>query len=64
MASEDFKTVVTRVNVVRQRRLRVGLAVLLAVFGVGIYALGYQQGFDDRVPLVLDEAGLLSLIHI
>jgi len=62
MASEDFKTVVTRVNVVRQRRLRVGLAVLLAILGVGIYALGYQQGFDDRVPLVLDEAGLKDTI--
>jgi hypothetical protein len=62
MASEDFKTVVTRVNVVRQRRLRVGLSVLLAVLGVGIYALGYQQGFDDRVPLVLDEAGLKDTI--
>ena len=62
MASEDFKTVVTRVNVVRQRRLRVGLAVLIAILGVGIYALGYQQGFDDRVPLVLDEAGLKDTI--
>ena len=62
MASEDFKTVVSRVNVVRQRRLRIGLVLLLAALGVGIYALGYQQGFDDRVPLVLDEAGLKDTI--
>jgi hypothetical protein len=62
MASEDFKTVVKRVNVVKQRRLRMGLAVLLAVSGGGIYSLGYQQGFDDRVPLVLDEAGLKDTI--
>ena len=62
MASEDIKTVVTRVNVVRQRRLRIGLVLLLATSGVGIYALGYQQGFDDRVPLVLDEAGLKDTI--
>ena len=62
MALEDFKTVVTRVNVVRQRRFRMGLMGLLAVLGVGIYALGYQQGFDDRVPLVLDEAGLTDTI--
>jgi hypothetical protein len=62
MASEDIKTVVTRVNVVRQRRLRIGLFLLLAALGVGIYALGYQQGFDDRVPLVLDEAGLKDTI--
>lgn len=62
MASEDIKTVVTRVNVVRQRRLRIGLVLLLAALGVGIYALGYQHGFDDRVPLVLDEAGLKDTI--
>ena len=62
MALEEFKTVVTRVNVVRQRRFRMGLMGLLAVLGVGIYALGYQQGFDDRVPLVLDEAGLTDTI--
>ena len=62
MASEDFKTVVTRVNVVRQRRLRMGLAGLFAVSAVGIYSLGYKQGFDDRVPLLLDEAGLKGTI--
>ena len=62
MASEDFKTVVTRVNVVKQRRLRMGFVGLLVVVGAGVYALGYQQGFDDRVPLVLDEAGLKDTI--
>ena len=62
MASEDFKTVVKRVNVVKQRRLRMGLAGLLAAVGIGVYVLGYQQGFDDRVPLVLDEAGLKDTI--
>ena len=62
MALEDFKTVVKRVNVVKQRRLRVGIIGLIALVGVGIYALGYQQGFDDRVPLVLDEAGLKESI--
>ena len=62
MASEDFKTIVTRVNVVRRRKLRTGLVGLIAVSGVGIYALGYQQGFDDRVPLVLDESGLKDTI--
>jgi hypothetical protein len=62
MASEDFKTIVKRVNVVKQRRLRMGLAGLLAAAGIGVYVLGYQQGFDDRVPLVLDEAGLKDTI--
>jgi hypothetical protein len=62
MASEDFKTVVKRVNLVKQRRLRMGLAGLLAAAGIGVYVLGYQQGFDDRVPLVLDEAGLKDTI--
>ena len=62
MASEDFKTVVTRVNVVKQRRLRMGFVGLLVVLGAGVYALVYQQGFDDRVPLVLDEAGLKDTI--
>lgn len=62
MASEDFKTVVTRVNVVKQRRLRMGFVGLLVVLGAGVYTVGYQQGFDDRVPLVLDEAGLKDTI--
>ena len=62
MASEDFKTVVKRVNLVKQRRLRMGLAGLLVAVGIGVYVLGYQQGFDDRVPLVLDEAGLKGTI--
>ncbi|MCH1601796.1 MAG: hypothetical protein L7S57_03040 [Luminiphilus sp.] len=46
----------------QQRRLRMGLAGLLAAVGIGVYVLGYQQGFDDRVPLVLDEAGLKGAI--
>ena len=62
MASEDFKTVVKRVNVVQQRRLRLFFLVLLVLLGVGVFALGYRQGFDDRVPLVLDEAGLKDTI--
>jgi uncharacterized coiled-coil protein SlyX len=62
MASEDFKTVVKRVNVVKQRRLRVGIVGLIVLLGVAVYSLGYQQGFDDRVPLVLDEAGLKEII--
>ena len=62
MASQDFKTVVKRINVVKQRRLRMGFAGLLALLGAGIYTLGYQRGFDDRVPLVLDEAGLKDTI--
>ena len=62
MGSEDFKTVVKRINVVKQRRLRMALVTLLTLLGGGVYALGYQQGFDDRVPLVLDEAGLKESI--
>ncbi|NCG05348.1 MAG: hypothetical protein GWP37_00050 [Gammaproteobacteria bacterium] len=49
-------------NVVKQRRLRMGFVGLLVVLGAGVYAVGYQQGFDDRVPLVLDEAGLKDTI--
>ncbi len=62
MPTDNIKTVVTRVNVVQQRRLRIGLAVLVLVAGAGVYVLGYQHGFDDRVPLVLDEAGLKDTI--
>ena len=62
MAAEDYKTVVTRVNVPRQRRIRIAAASAVLVFAVGVYFLGYQHGFDDRVPLVLDEAGLKETI--
>ena len=62
MATDDYKTVVTRVNVPRQRRIRIVAASAVLVFAVGVYFLGYQHGFDDRVPLVLDEAGLKETI--
>jgi hypothetical protein len=62
MAADDYKTVVTRVNVPRQRRIRIAAASAVLVFAVGVYFLGYQHGFDDRVPLVLDEAGLKETI--
>ncbi|MDC3393589.1 hypothetical protein OAW26_04600 [Luminiphilus sp.] len=52
----------TRVNVPRQRRIRIAAASAVLVFAVGVYFLGYQHGFDDRVPLVLDEAGLKETI--
>ena len=58
MAADDYKTVVTRVNVPRQRQIRIAAASAVLLFAIGAYFLGYQQGFDDRVPLVLDEAGL------
>ena len=62
MATDDYKTVVTRVNVPRQRRIRIAAASAVLVFAVGVYFLGYQHGFDDRVPVVLDEAGLKETI--
>ncbi len=62
MATDDYKTVVTRVNVPRQRRIRIAAASAVLLFAVGVYFLGYQHGFDDRVPLVLDEAGLKEAI--
>jgi hypothetical protein len=62
MAADDYKTVVTRVNVPRQRRIRIAAASAVLVFSVGVDFLGYQHGFDDRVPLVLDEAGLKETI--
>ena len=62
MSQADIKTVVKRVNLVRQRQLRV-TAFLFVVIATGVvYYLGYQNGFDDRVPLVLDEAGLKARI--
>ena len=48
MAADDYKTVVTRVNVPRQRRIRIVAASAVLVFAVGVYFLGYQHGFDDR----------------
>ena len=62
MAAYDYKTVVTRVNVPRQRQIRIAAASAVLLFAIGAYFLGYQQGFDDRVPLVLDEAGLKEII--
>jgi uncharacterized coiled-coil protein SlyX len=62
MSQAEIKTVVTRVNVVRQRRIRVAMLIAaLLVISVTYYG-GYQSGFDDRVPLVLDEAGLKARI--
>ncbi len=62
MSQAEIKTVVKRVNVVRQRQLRIAeFSFALIAAGV-IYYLGYQNGFDDRVPLVLDEAGLKARI--
>ncbi len=62
MAADEYKTVVTRVNVPRQRRIRIAAASAVLLFAAGAYFLGYQYGFDDRVPLVLDEAGLKETI--
>lgn len=62
MSQAEIKTVVKRINVVRQRQLRIA-SVATALLAVGaVYFLGYQNGFDDRVPLVLDEAGLKARI--
>ena len=62
MSQPEIKTVVKRINVVRQRQLRIAV-LSMAIVAVGaIYYLGYQNGFDDRVPLVLDEAGLNARI--
>ena len=62
MSQAEIKTVVKRINVVRQRQLRTAVS-LIALLAVGaVYYLGYQNGFDDRVPLVLDEAGLKERI--
>ena len=62
MSQPEIKTVVKRINVIRQRQLRVAI-FSFALIGVGVvYYLGYQNGFDDRVPLVLDEAGLKARI--
>ena len=58
MSQADIKTVVKRVNLVRQRQLRLAIFSLVVIATGVVYYLGYQNGFDDRVPLVLDEAGL------
>ena len=62
MSQAEIKTVVTRVNVVRQRRIRVAMLIAALLVISGTYYGGYQSGFDDRVPLVLDEAGLKARI--
>ena len=72
MPQAEIKTVVKRINVARQRQLRAAAVALTLLVMAGAYFFGYQSGFDNRVPLVLDEAGLkariskleLSLIHI
>ena len=62
MSQADIKTVVKRVNLVRQRQLRIAVFAFALIAVGAIYYLGYQNGFDDRVPLVLDEAGLKARI--
>lgn len=62
MSQADIKTVVKRVNLVRQRQLRIAVFSLVVIATGVVYYLGYQNGFDDRVPLVLDEAGLKARI--
>ena len=62
MSQADIKTVVKRVNVVRQRQFRIAIFSLVVIATGIVYYLGYQNGFDDRVPLVLDEAGLKARI--
>jgi uncharacterized coiled-coil protein SlyX len=62
MSQAEIKTVVKRVNVVRQRQLRIAVFSFALIAAGAIYYLGYQNGFDDRVPLVLDEAGLKARI--
>ena len=62
MSQAEIKTVVKRVNVVRQRQLRVAVFSFVVIATGVVYYLGYQNGFDDRVPLVLDEAGLKARI--
>lgn len=62
MSQAEIKTVVKRVNVVRQRQLRIAVFSFVVIATGVVYYLGYQNGFDDRVPLVLDEAGLKARI--
>ena len=62
MSQADIKTVVKRVNLVRQRQLRIAIFSFVVIVTGVVYYLGYQNGFDDRVPLVLDEAGLKARI--
>ena len=62
MSQADIKTVVKRVNLVRQRQLRIAVFSFVVIATGVVYYLGYQNGFDDRVPLVLDEAGLKARI--
>ena len=62
MSQAEIKTVVKRINVVRQRQLRTAVSLIALLAVSAVYYLGYQNGFDDRVPLVLDEAGLKERI--
>lgn len=62
MSQPEIKTVVKRINIVRQRQLRIAVLSMAMVAAGAIYYLGYRNGFDDRVPLVLDEAGLNARI--
>lgn len=62
MSQAEIKTVVKRVNLVRQRQLRIAIFSFVVIATGVVYYLGYQNGFDDRVPLVLDEAGLKARI--
>ena len=62
MPQAEIKTVVKRINVARQRQLRAAAVALTLLVMAGAYFFGYQSGFDNRVPLVLDEAGLKARI--
>ena len=62
MSQAEIKTVVKRVNIVRQRQLRIAVVLFVVIATGVVYYIGYQNGFDDRVPLVLDEAGLKARI--
>ncbi len=62
MSQANIKTVVKRVNLVRQRQIRIAVLAVAAIALGAVYYVGYVTGFDDRVPLVLDEVGLKARI--